>query len=455
MIAAWVVYGVLVAALLGLAALMGEAALRALGRQVRWVWAGAMLGSLVLPLAGWLGWSWRPWGAGSTPVADAEGVVAFGAAPFLVDLATPAAPLLSDRTLAMAWLVASGLAFLVVGSAVLRLARARSRWRPAVVAGVPVLVSAAVGPAALGVVRGAIVIPAWALALEGRLRRLMLLHEAEHLRVGDPRLLLAALMALAVMPWNPVLWWQFWRLRQALELDCDARVLCRAPDRRMYGLLLLEVSRRRCGGELTAAGLSRPRSFLERRIRMMSKRSLKGNRGRAIAASGIAVGLALLACEAERPTAPGVAEEAAPAATANRVPLTVDDLRREAALKAHEAASRAAAQSSFGGAGEGRPHAALFDHAPEIVNHAEVEAVLVRAYPPSLRDAGIGGTVHVWFSIDESGRVTQVELAKPSGFRALDDAAIQVAQAIKFAPADLDGQKVAVAIQLPITFRVS
>jgi TonB family protein len=250
------------------------------------------------------------------------------------------------------------------------------------------------------------------------------------------------------MPWNPVLWWQFWRLRQALELDCDARVLCRAPDRRTYGLLLLEVSRRRCGGGLTTAGLSRPRSFLERRIRMMGKRSLKGNRGRAIAASGIAMGLALLACEAERPTAPSMVEEAAPAATANRVPLTVDALR-------YEAASRAAAQSSFGGVGEGRPPAILFDRAPEIVNRAEVEAVLVRAYPPSLREAGIGGTVQVWFSIDESGRVTQMELAKSSGFRALDEAAIQVARTIKFAPADLDGQKVAVVIQLPITFRVS
>jgi TonB family protein len=322
MIAAWGVYCVVVAALLGLAALAGEGALRALGRPVRWVWAGAMLGSLGVPLAGWLGWSLRLTGAGSAQVG-AEGAVAVDAAPLLVDLAALQTPLLSDRALAVGWLVASGLALLVVGSAVLRLARARARWRQGVVTGVPVLVSAAVGPAALGVVRGAIVIPAWALSLESRLRRLMLLHEAEHLRAGDPRLLLAALIVLAAMPWNPVLWWQFWRLRQALELDCDARVLRRAPNHRSYGLLLLEVGRRRSGGGLAATGLSEPRSFLERRIRMMGKGSLKVRRGRAIAAGGVAVGLALLACEAERPTAAGGVGEGAkaPMPSVNALPL--------------------------------------------------------------------------------------------------------------------------------------
>ena len=40
---------------------------------------------------------------------------------------------------------------------------------------------------------------------------------------------------------------------------------------------------------------------------------------------------------------------------------------------------------------------------PEIRNRSEVQAALTREYPPILRDAGIGGTVVVWFFITEDG----------------------------------------------------
>ena len=32
-------------------------------------------------------------------------------------------------------------------------------------------------------------------------------------------------MAVVLMPWNLPLWWQWRRLRFAIEVDCDARVL--------------------------------------------------------------------------------------------------------------------------------------------------------------------------------------------------------------------------------------
>ena len=89
---------------------------------------------------------------------------------------------------------------------------------------------------------------------------------------------------------------------------------------------------------------------------------------------------------------------------------------------------------------------------PDIRNRPEVARALEREYPALLRDAGIGGTVDVWFFIDETGKVVRTQVDKSSGHRALDDAAIQVADIIQFTPALNRDRRVPVWISLPITF---
>jgi periplasmic protein TonB len=90
--------------------------------------------------------------------------------------------------------------------------------------------------------------------------------------------------------------------------------------------------------------------------------------------------------------------------------------------------------------------------APELINRAEVQRVLVRNYPPLLRDAGIGGAPTVHFFIDENGRVINRLLNKSSGYPALDEAAMAVAEVMRFTPALNREQKVKVWIELPIVF---
>lgn len=332
----WIVHCVAVAALLGLAARLAEAGLRGGGHSARWAWAGSMLGSLVLPLAGWRGWtgrwewlSWSVWGRSSWwPEALGGGTNGL-AGPADLSLTTSSLPassavwslLDSGLLLGTVWAIGTVAVLLLVLRSVRVLRRERGRWRPALVEGVPVLVSREVGPAALGIWRGVIVVPEWALALEGRFRRLLLLHETEHLRAGDPRLILAGLLALAAMPWNPVLWWQFRRLRQALELDCDRRVLRAEPDPRGYGLLLLEVGRRRSHERVVLAGLAESGTFLERRIRMLSGANHQdesrrgGMRARLVIGVLAAASVVVLACEARSPmtleVAPDLATEGA------------------------------------------------------------------------------------------------------------------------------------------------
>jgi protein TonB len=89
---------------------------------------------------------------------------------------------------------------------------------------------------------------------------------------------------------------------------------------------------------------------------------------------------------------------------------------------------------------------------PDIKNRTEVARALEREYPPLLRDAGIGGTVQVWFFIDEEGRVQRTQVNESSGHKALDDAAIAVAEIIEFTPALNRDKRVPVWISLPITF---
>lgn len=91
---------------------------------------------------------------------------------------------------------------------------------------------------------------------------------------------------------------------------------------------------------------------------------------------------------------------------------------------------------------------------PRIRNLDDVVRAMERAYPRALRDAGLGGTVHVLFSIDESGVVQAFEIDGSSGYPALDEAALSVAEVYRFSPALNRDQRVPVWVSFPIIFRV-
>lgn len=101
-----------------------------------------------------------------------------------------------------------------------------------------------------------------------------------------------------------------------------------------------------------------------------------------------------------------------------------------------------------------KPTFTPFTVRPGIRNRDEVQRALTREYPPLLRDAGLGGTVEVWFQIDEEGVVQQTLVKKSSGHEALDRAALKVAEVIEFSPALNRDKRVPVWISLPITFTV-
>lgn len=95
-----------------------------------------------------------------------------------------------------------------------------------------------------------------------------------------------------------------------------------------------------------------------------------------------------------------------------------------------------------------------FTVAPQIMNRQEVVRAMEREYPPLLRDAGIGGTVNVYFFIDEDGRVQDFRIDESSGHQALDEAALAVADVYQFSAALNRDKKVPVWVSFPITFQV-
>lgn len=95
-----------------------------------------------------------------------------------------------------------------------------------------------------------------------------------------------------------------------------------------------------------------------------------------------------------------------------------------------------------------------FTVAPSILNRSEVVRAMQHAYPPWLRDAGIGGTVRVYFFIQADGTVGKIQLDQRSGHDELDQGALAVAAVYRFSPALNRGDAVPVWVSFPITFQV-
>jgi TonB family protein len=101
-----------------------------------------------------------------------------------------------------------------------------------------------------------------------------------------------------------------------------------------------------------------------------------------------------------------------------------------------------------------RPSFIPRDVDPKLENSGEIQRLLQRLYPPSLKDVGIGGRVVLWLWVDEKGQVGKTVVQESSGYDALDQAAAKVAVNMKFKPAINRDKPIGVWIAQPITFEV-
>ena len=178
----------------------------------------------------------------------------------------------ADRWLLTAWVLIS-LAMLTRWLVCLGiLQRERRRWVVTHEFAEPIFVAPAIGPAVVGVLRPRIVVPSWFLDQGLVTRRLLLRHETEHVRARDTQVLFGAALLELLFPWNIPLRWMARRLRLAVEIDCDGRVIRAVGGPRRYGLALLDASERYATPVSSAGYVLAARLQIEARIHAMTTR---------------------------------------------------------------------------------------------------------------------------------------------------------------------------------------
>jgi len=173
-----------------------------------------------------------------------------------------------DRVLSTLWIASSIIALCLLSASLLHVSRLVRCLPQAYADDVRVLVSVNLGPAVFGWLRPVIVVPGAVLTSEHR--QLVLMHEQSHAQARDPLLFGALLAAVALAPWNPVLWWQLRQLRFAIEVDCDRRVLRAGIDVASYGRMLLQMAQLEHRLPLGALTLTEPVSQLGKRVTIMT-----------------------------------------------------------------------------------------------------------------------------------------------------------------------------------------
>ena len=314
---AWLAYAVMVSLLLSGAAFAAERAARMWGAGTRGIWATAIVASLLLPTV-----------ISSisielpnifTPAETRAPIVLRDAAK--VRLAPPdwivrhAAPMVSalpadpNPLIKRAWLATSGAMLLALAASAIALTVRKRRWPTLRIDGADVYVTPDAGPAVVGLLAPRIVLPVWLTKAPEKTLALVIAHEKEHLAARDPQLLSVALCLLVLMPWNLPLWWQLRRLRQAIEVDCDARVLKAGHDLRHYGEALLDVGQHQSGYIGAVAAMAESRSFLEQRIGIMLAAPGRWSRAGAALLAGMALCMVAGATQLEPPNASGQAAQ--------------------------------------------------------------------------------------------------------------------------------------------------
>jgi TonB family protein len=413
MIASWMLYTLVMSVLITVMAIGLERVGMTLRRPVRLIWVASIAASLIAPAVA-LAWS--------TVSREKASVQLM---PFVIDVQR-ANPITAngsrrgwgvslDMLLAAAWALGTVALLTRLAREARSLRRRRRSWRQGEVDGVDVHLAPDAGPAVVGVRSMSVVLPEWIFDLDRPLRAMVLRHEEEHRTARDPYLLFGAAVAVALMPWNVALWLQARRLRLAIELDCDARVLKADPRPERYGLLLLAIAQRRSfAPTMLAPMLSEPASHLERRIMVMRRtRIAQWSIATGAALSVLALGFACTLQSPDNVTGP----RQAPQRVSEKQTFFEFQVEQEAKLVAGGTAPR---------------------------------------YPTALRAAKVEGEVLAQFVVNQEGRVDTASFKALKSTDPMFTATVRSSLTeLKFTPARVGDKAVKQLVQMPFVFNLS
>ena len=75
-------------------------------------------------------------------------------------------------------------------------------------------------------------------------------------------------------------------------------------------------------------------------------------------------------------------------------------------------------------------------------------------YPPASQDNGDEGTVTLLLAVQTDGSISDIRIARSSGYQRLDAAAVRSLRRAKFQPATCHGKPIAVRIHQSFTFKI-
>ncbi len=307
----WMLYVIFVSVLLSMAAFVAERGARLSRKSSRWIWACTIIASLIIPTVIASVTIQLPNLSTPTAASPQRSIPLREMTSNYLSPATWVAPYVdksitwqnSDQSVKHIWWLMSGAMLIALALSGVHLFWRKRHWAMTNMMGTQVYVAPDVGPAVIGLVRSHIVIPIWLTESSPSRQATVLAHELSHLKAGDQRLLTIALCLLVFMPWNLPLWWQLRRLRYAIEVDCDRRVLDEGHDVRDYGETLIEVGQRQSMFIGAVAAMSESKSFLQERIEIMLYQPFKWWRLSAGALICLAIGFAAIAAEVSPPNA--------------------------------------------------------------------------------------------------------------------------------------------------------
>lgn len=304
----WMLHSIVVSLLMGLAALALERSAQIRQRPARWLWATCMVASLAIPfipskVSVHIPETMHADRATSSERFTPPQTTAIETSRFTLPIIADQAPLSNGVSTLLDWswrLASTALALVILGSGA-HLSWSRRRWDRGHMAGTAVYLSEDCGPAVVGFLRPCIVVPRWLTKLSPDQQELVIAHERSHLAAHDPQLLTIAVCLLACMPWNPMLWWQLRRLRLAIEIDCDGRVLSLGYPVARYSETLIAVGESQSAGYAMTMARYGSKSFLEQRIHNMLRKKTRHAQVSALALACLGLGLAVCAAEVAPP----------------------------------------------------------------------------------------------------------------------------------------------------------
>jgi beta-lactamase regulating signal transducer with metallopeptidase domain len=305
----WMLYSVVVSLLMGLAALALERSAQIRRRPARWLWGTCMIASLAIlfipsKVSVQIPETTHTDLATSSEILRPPQTTAIETSRFTLPIiGTDQTPLSNGVSTLLDWIwrMASMALALVILASGAHLSWRRRRWDRGHMAGTAVYISEDSGPAVVGFFRPHIVVPRWLTKLSADEQELVIAHERSHLAAYDTQLLTIAVCLLACMPWNLMLWWQLRRLRLAIEIDCDARVLSLGYPVARYSEILIAVGERQSASYAMTMARYGSKSFLEQRIHNMLRKKTRYARVSALALACLGVGLAVCAAEVAPP----------------------------------------------------------------------------------------------------------------------------------------------------------